>query len=300
MTTYRKTCSQLGICYFMLLFSTQIFSIVCVSAVGAFAPTLLQADWFIWVSSYVPLYAVGMPMLLLLLRKMPNTVAPEKHTLPPKILLLCFVFCLGIAYFCNAISFGINGILALLKGSPINNPVANAVSNSSFAYNLIIGCILAPVGEEFFFRKWIYRKIGQYGTLAYSLIGGLLFGMMHGNLSQLLYAFVLGAFFCVVYAKTGRIANTIALHIGVNFVGVIGMPLLTQNNVTAMFGMALILALMCAASVLFVLFSHRISYESGTQPLPPHPVRATLCNVGMGSYLLLCSLLILANIFAPT
>ncbi|MEG2833141.1 MAG: type II CAAX endopeptidase family protein [Ruthenibacterium sp.] len=294
---YRKTCSQLGTCYFMLLFATQVFSFLFVQVIHVFAPQAMQADWFIWASSYVPLYAVGVPIFMLLLRSMPNYAAPEKHSLPPKKLLTYLILCLGAVYICNIVSIGINSFLSFLKGSVISNPLADVVSNSGFVYNLLIGCIVAPVGEEFFFRKWLYGKIGQYGTRTYVLLGGFLFALMHGNLSQLLYAFVVGMIFCYLYAQTGKLCYTIGLHIIVNLCGIC-MPLLLQSTIGAAAASGIIIALMLSASIIFALNSHAVTYTAGMEPLPPHPVLATLCNVGMGSYLLLCSLLIFVGAFA--
>ena len=262
------------------------------------APQWIKTDWFIWASSYLPMYLVAVPVFMLLLRKIPDNAAPEQHKLSPKTLLTYFILCMGAVYICNIVSVGINAGIALLKGSPVVNPLEMAVTNSGLLYNLLIGCIVAPIGEEFFFRKWLYKKVGRYGERLYVLLGGLLFALMHANLSQLLYAFVLGAVFCYIYAKTGKLWYTIALYIIINLIGTTVGPLLVQNEIGAVVFSCTVIAFMIAASVLFALYSHKATYAAGAESLA-HPVKAALCNVGMLSYIILCSLLIVAVFFVP-
>ena len=75
------------------------------------------------------------------------------------------------------------------------------------------------------FRKLLYDKIGGYGVRTYVLVGAFLFALFHANLSQLLYAFVLGAVFCYIYAHTGKLRYTILLHVAINTIGTMAAPL---------------------------------------------------------------------------
>lgn len=78
------------------------------------------------------------------------------------------------------------------------------------------------------FRKLLYDKIGGYGVRTYVLVGAFLFALFHANLSQLLYAFVLGAVFCYIYAHTGKLRYTILLHVAINTIGTMAAPLFIQ------------------------------------------------------------------------
>lgn len=64
---------------------------------------------------------------------------------------------------------------------------------------LIIG-ILGPFSEEFVFRGLIYRNLrGQSSRyIAAAFVSALFFGMMHMNLNQFCYAFVLGLVFSLI------------------------------------------------------------------------------------------------------
>lgn len=129
------------------------------------------------------------------------------------------VLCLGVTYLFNFVSLGITALLGMLKGGAVQNPLALMQMNSSPLATFLFACVLAPVGEEFLFRKLLYDKIGGYGVRTYVLVGAFLFALFHANLSQLLYAFVLGAVFCYIYAHTGKLRYTILLHVAINTIG---------------------------------------------------------------------------------
>lgn len=101
----------------------------------------------------------------------------------------------------------ITQIISVLKGSAVANPLDEVVTSSGFVYNLLFGCIVAPVGEELVFRWALYPRIApRYGEKLYLLVSSGIFALYHGNLSQLLYAFVVGYLLGLVYVKTAALA----------------------------------------------------------------------------------------------
>ncbi len=79
--------------------------------------------------------------------------------------------------------------------------------------------MMAPIMEEFMFRKLLVDRTIKYGKGLSILLSGLMFGLYHGNLNQFIYAFVIGAFFAFMYIKTGNIKVTIGMHMIFNFIG---------------------------------------------------------------------------------
>jgi uncharacterized membrane protein len=55
-------------------------------------------------------------------------------------------------------------------------------------------------------------------------MSALLFGLFHGSLNQLCYAFLLGLVFGYVYIRTGKLRYTIMLHIGINSLSTVLLP----------------------------------------------------------------------------
>ena len=68
-----------------------------------------------------------------------------------------------------------------------------------------------------------------YGEGLAVVTSALMFGLFHGNLSQLFYAFALGLVFGYVYLKTGRLRYSIGLHMLINFLGSVLAPTLLNS-----------------------------------------------------------------------
>ena len=86
------------------------------------------------------------------------------------------------------------------------------------AAGFMVICV-APVAEEFFFRGFFYRALrSRYSVLVAALIDGLVFGVIHWDLSTVDGLLIvpplaaLGFTFCLVYERTGTLYPVIALH----------------------------------------------------------------------------------------
>jgi uncharacterized protein len=86
------------------------------------------------------------------------------------------------------------------------------------AAGFMVICV-APVAEEFFFRGFFYRALrSRYTVLVAALIDGLVFGIIHWDLSTLDGLLIvpplgaLGLTFCLIYERTGSLYPVIALH----------------------------------------------------------------------------------------
>ena len=224
--SFKNTMSRVGLCYFVLMLVTQALQLAGMTLLGS----LLETGWGLWALSYAPLYCIAVPVFILLLQKLvpgtPGTAGSAALTAGGWLRWL--VLCLGVTYLFNFVSLGITALLGMLKGGAVQNPLALMQMNSSPLATFLFACVLAPVGEEFLFRKLLYDKIGGYGVRTYVLVGAFLFALFHANLSQLLYAFVLGAVFCYIYAHTGKLRYTILLHVAINTIGTMAAPLFIQ------------------------------------------------------------------------
>ena len=89
--------------------------------------------------------------------------------------------------------------------------------------------ILAPIIEEYIFRKQFIDRMNVYGGGLAVVTSALMFGLFHGNLSQLFYAFALGLVFGYIYLKTGRLRYCVGLHMLINFLGSVLAPTLLNG-----------------------------------------------------------------------
>lgn len=75
-------------------------------------------------------------------------------------------------------------------------------------------CIAVLPGflEELIFRGLFYSAYRKRRTWGAIFASALLFGLMHMNLNQLCYAFVMGIMFCLIYEGTGSLLSTMLIH----------------------------------------------------------------------------------------
>ncbi|MEG1274114.1 MAG: CPBP family intramembrane glutamic endopeptidase [Ruthenibacterium sp.] len=281
--SYRKLFSHLGFCYFFLLGITMLLQVVFMIPAMLFAPAWLETDWFLWVATDMPMYCVAVPLFFLLLHRMlpKSAPAPAAHRLTPAQLLSYLALGIGATYVLNFLSYLLISLISLLTQLPVTNPIEAMVSGSSILWTILFGCIVAPVGEEFIFRKALYHKLGALGDKCYILTGGFLFALFHGNLGQLFYAFALGMLFCYIFARTGCIWYTVFLHVAINLLGTVIAPLAMKNQtLLIIFGLCVMLCI--AGGITFVALNFRkIQLSPPACELPAHPVRTALLSPGM-------------------
>lgn len=90
-----------------------------------------------------------------------------------------------------------------------------------WAQVLCIG-ILIPIGEEMVFRVMMFRRLRDEACFWPSaLISAVFFGIFHGNVSQGVYAFVLGVVIAYVYEKRDNPFVPILIHAAANLASVV-------------------------------------------------------------------------------
>lgn len=72
-------------------------------------------------------------------------------------------------------------------------PMLEMTSGASGSFSMFLyASILAPIGEEILFRGYVMHTLKPYGKRFAILLSALLFGIYHGNLIQMPYAFLAG------------------------------------------------------------------------------------------------------------
>ena len=72
--------------------------------------------------------------------------------------------------------------------------------------------IVPAVFEEFAFRGVVLNKLRKFGDSYAIIMSAVLFGLMHGNLSQIPFAFILGLVIGFIAVKTNSIIPGILIH----------------------------------------------------------------------------------------
>ena len=170
--------------------------------------------WYFLLSNFLPIYLFGMPFALLILRRTPAE-RPEPLLLSAKtffqLLLICFPLLYIGSLIGNMVSNGLSGGLA--------ENMLDLLAEENAPLMTLSALLIAPLGEEFFFRRQIIDRCSQYGEKTAILYSGLAFGLFHMNFYQFFYAFALGVLLAYVYTRTRRLRYTILLHMSINFIG---------------------------------------------------------------------------------
>lgn len=90
------------------------------------------------------------------------------------------------------------------------------ITGSSLSMFLYI-CFVGPFAEEILFRGLILRSLEKYGKQVAIFVSALLFGLFHGNVIQIPYAFLVGLLLAYVTVEYS-IFWAIVLHVFNNFV----------------------------------------------------------------------------------
>lgn len=83
-------------------------------------------------------------------------------------------------------------------------------------WDIILTAILAPIGEELMFRGVILRRLSTVSQRFAIFASALIFGLMHGNLIQMILGFCVGLVFGYTAVKTGSLLLPVAGHIFIN------------------------------------------------------------------------------------
>lgn len=219
--TYKKHFSSLGLMYFLGALIIIGVQVAVSMLVLAFAPSLLDNPNLSLLVSMLPTYTIAFPLTSLLIHQVPG-VQMKKHNMKPTQLLGAFAISYALMYLSNLAGQFFTNIIGIIKGSPVDDAIADLVSELNPLTAFFVMVLLAPALEEWIFRKLLVDRTIRYGEGTAIFLSGLMFGLFHGNLNQFVYTFLVGAFWAFIYVKTGRLRYTIYLHMALNFMGSVG------------------------------------------------------------------------------
>ena len=289
------------------------------SLLGADHP-IWDSSWFTWLMSGLPMYMAAFPVGMLIMHKLPAK-APEEHKLGGMNGLVCFLISVFFMYTGSILGTVLS---LLLSGGNATNAVADMVLDNH-PLKILFVVILAPLMEEFVFRKQLIDRTRCYGEKVAAFLSALTFGLMHQNLYQFFYAFGLGLLMSYIYLRTGRLRYSTILHAIINFMGsviapwIIGlmdlemiegldpnmhfeelMELYTEilPGLMVVMGYAMLLmGLFVAGLVLFIIKCRNLTWKNAAVQLPAGTAfRTVYCNLGMVIYGILCLVMIILNL----
>lgn len=226
--TQKKIFSTIGWAYFWLATLALGIGYILVFVLAAAAPRIYYLSLMNWIISLGPMYLIGMPVCAKVMKRLPKRELFRKSMTVGR---WCTVFCICICvmYAGNIIGNVVTTILSDATSLNMEFDLENLMLTDRPLYVFLFSVILAPILEELFFRKILIDRAIVFGDKTAVILSGLIFGLFHGNLYQVFYAFGVGCVLAYVYIRTGNIKYTISLHMAVNFFGGFLSSLITRN-----------------------------------------------------------------------
>lgn len=313
----RRTFSRIGFALLataLIMNVLQIAMAVASTALANAGVAFVNERWFFWVSNFLPLYAVAIPAGILIMGKAPKE-QPEKVKFGGKKFFAFLLICFPTMYAGNLIGTFLSYILSAGKAE-------NAVTELAFdnhPLKIIVVVIVAPILEEFLFRKQIIDRCAKFGEKSAILFSALTFGLFHMNFFQFFYAFALGLVFAYVYTRTRRLRYSIIMHMVINFMGSVAAPyvlsLLDPKKLSAgvddpavmiamlpaliimMLYMSVLGGLNISGIVMFILNVRRLVFEPATDEIPKGKgFKSVYVNAGIIIFVVFCLAICVLNL----
>ncbi len=181
-------------------------------------------EWLLYAFTILSLYAVAGPIVYLILRTTPAE-RPRHRRMPFWTLLLfaliAFFFMIAGSTMSTPFRLVQTIVRLILSGTEqgAGELISDAYVITDVGVTLIYACIIAPIMEELFFRKFLIDRLRGVGDITVILMSGLMFGLFHCNIDQFFYATLVGMLFAYIYLNTGNILHCMVLHCIMNVCG---------------------------------------------------------------------------------
>ncbi len=228
-TELRKTSNGIGFYIFAIIltmyfvsFASSVISTTLTGSMGNIAILLIDN-----MASIVSMFIIGI-FYCMFSRTELNNVLPLKKV-NGSLLFKTVMVALAVAfisdYFTEMFVSGVS-----LFG--IHNKVEMSYESNGIVDNIlyiISIAVIPPLTEEFAFRGIILGKLRKFGDSFAILMSAVLFGLLHGNIVQIPFAFIIGIVFGFITIKTSSLIPAMITHFLINCSSVI-VSIIQENN----------------------------------------------------------------------
>lgn len=275
--------SKIGFNYLILAVVAILCQIIIMNIMASTNSGYLNDINIITVISSICNYILPFPIFYLLMKELESQTI-EKQSLNISTFIIYVAITLTLMWIGNIVGLLITSALSGALQNEIANPVQNLINSTDLWVNFILISIIAPIFEEILFRKLLIDRTIKYGINVSIILSATLFALIHGNLNQFFYAFLLGAFLAYIYTKTGKITYPIILHGIVNFMGSVASIFVAQAATNLKMASTPIDAAIILTYIIILLISIIIGIYGLTKfrPKKPElPLKTLFVNYGM-------------------
>lgn len=215
-------------------------------------------------------------LILFIEKRGPLQAVPFRRVREPGLIFPAVAVGLGVSVAGGYLSDYIQSIfraIHLQASSPDFTPPSQPASFALYFFEI---CLLAPLLEELLFRGAILQSLRRFGDGFAIIASALLFGMIHGNLVQTPFAFLVGLALGFFVVELGSIWVSILMHFCINTLSV-GLDLLSRYSGLGDAAVNILylgaVGLLTLAGILILVkkrFFHRLkgNYSSPSLPMP--------------------------------
>lgn len=95
------------------------------------------------------------------------------------------------------------------------------ITMTEIALVIVLVCLVVPLGEEIFFRGFVYGALRQWGTTLALALSATFFAAVHQQAVHFLPIFVLGLILAIVYERTQSLLPGVIVHAVNNLVAIL-------------------------------------------------------------------------------
>ena len=198
-------------------------------------------EWQLIIQFFVSIITLTVPLLLVPWGTGTSTseIVKLKKVSPLLFILLVFMV-IGLSAIGNGASIGLDFLWNSIFGRNMQTAVFEMPNNIFMKIFYVLAVSIVPaLVEEFALRGIVLGSLRRYGNMFAVVMSAFLFGLMHGNIPQFVFAFILGIGLGLCVIISDSIWPAIAAHFLNNFMSIvlddiIG-PNLTNNEYIMMF-----------------------------------------------------------------
>jgi len=284
----RKAVGRIGLALAIAMAITQLISSLAILGLEKSFPGSGENPWVSLGVGTLPIYLLGMPVVWLMVRRLPYAYPVEKQKIG-----FGATVCFGTATYALAYAFQMTVMVGFeairqLTGKDYLEAMPDLPSGSPLATVLVV-CLLGPIMEEIFFRRMILRRLLPYGRVFAIVVSAAAFGLFHGNFFQMFLAFGVGLGLGYITVRTGSLKHAVLMHILINTYSSVISFMLTDHPAAATVGSVGIMVVALAGVVALVVKRKTIVYH-----LRPAPVDQGRCleqavkSPGVWLFVLVC------------
>ena len=254
--------------------------------IGEFYPHIAASRWFPMLLIAVGYYVFGLPVMWYMTRFLDVVKIRPQRRLAEGIIPV-YLVSMAIGYLCSWLGTALSSIVSAFTGTATGNPVAELVGYSGILPMAIVSGIMAPIVEELIFRGILLDRARVFGDKPAVILSAITFGLMHMNLYQFFYAFVIG----IILGKealAGGVGRSILLHMMINFTGSVVMPLLLRMDPVGMLASQAVMCIMAAGIFLWIRQGRDVLRLNRLSSSGEVKTTEIYLNFGMTAYIVLC------------